>query len=478
MAEVLGRLPLALEHAAAYVLARGSSYGAYHRLFTERQNELWRRAEKPERYHATITTTWELAFDQVKQTPGAMDLLNLCCFLDPEGIPLDLIKQIATVETLHATSLRATVADELALEDALGALRRYSLMQRGASALNRQQNDNVLTLHRLVQAVARLQLGHELAKEWAAAAIELVTSDLPDWHHLHAWEAGPQLLPHMIAAGNFGAAVGLETERLAFLDNWSGFYLKFRGEYRTARPFYERSLALAEKVFGSEHSETAIRLNNLGLLLQAMGDLSAARPFYERALAIYEKALGSDHPDTASSLNNLGALLQAMGDLSAARPYFERALAIREKALGPDHPDTALSLNNLGMLLQASGDLPEARPYLERALAIREKALGPDHPATALSLNNLGALLHASGQSAEAVPYFERAYQIRLAALGDAHPDTAQSIWWLGVIAEESGNLEEAQANYSRAYTIFERALGPNHPTTQQVLSFLNGLNQ
>jgi tetratricopeptide (TPR) repeat protein len=427
LAEALGRLPLALEHAAAYVASKGSSYARYHQLFTTRHNELWQRAERPERYHATITTTWELAFDEIKKTPGALELLNLCCFLDPEGIPLDLIRQIAAlpVETLHATSLRAAVVDELALDDALGALRRYSLVQKAEGAL---------TLHRLVQAVARMQMGQELAQEWAAAAIELVATVLPDWHHLHAWDAGPQMLPHMIAAANLAAAAGLEIERLGFLDNWTGFYLRFRGEYRTAKPYYER------------------------------------------ALAIREKTLGPDHPDTAISLNNLGGLLQDMGDLAAARPYLERALDITEKALGPDHPDTVRSLNNLGGLLKTMGDLAAARPYYERALAITEKALSPDHPTTASSLNNLGSLLYASRKSAEAVPYFERAYQIRLAALGDAHPDTAQSIWWLGVIAESAGKIEEARTAYTQAHAIFERALGPNHPRTQQVFGFLNRL--
>jgi hypothetical protein len=196
LAEALGRLPLALEHAAAYVESKGSNYAKYHQLFTERQNELLQRAKKPERYHATITTTWELAFDEIKKTSGALELLNLCCFLDPEGIPLGLIKQMANVGAARCATLQAVVADELALDDALGALRQYSLMQR---------TDDELNMHRLVQAVARMQMDDELIQEWAATAIELVTSDLPDWHNLHAWDAGPQMLPHMIAAANLAA---------------------------------------------------------------------------------------------------------------------------------------------------------------------------------------------------------------------------------------------------------------------------------
>jgi tetratricopeptide (TPR) repeat protein len=93
----------------------------------------------------------------------------------------------------------------------------------------------------------------------------------------------------------------------------------------------------------------------------ALAAYSDARPYYERALAIREKMLGVDHPDTAESLSNLGGLLDSQGDLTGARSYLERALAIRETALGPDHPDVATSLSNLGYLLQAQGDLAGAR---------------------------------------------------------------------------------------------------------------------
>ncbi len=71
----------------------------------------------------------------------------------------------------------------------------------------------------------------------------------------------------------------------------------------------------------------------------AEGGYAGARGYYERALAINEKVLGDEHPDTARSLNNLGALLDTEGDYAGARGYFERALAIDEKVLGEEHPD-------------------------------------------------------------------------------------------------------------------------------------------
>ncbi len=497
LAKALGRLPLALEHAAAYMNSRQLDAAAYLGLYRQRRQELWQRATPPDDYHATITTTWEIAFAQARRTPGAADLLNLCCFLAPDDIPLKLLMEQADA---LPEELAAVLGDPLARDDALAALERYSLLQ---------QADGTLRLHRLVQEVARDRMGAERAQTWVEAALEWVYQVLPDWRRLHEWVDGGQFLAHMVRSIELAVELGLESKRLADLCNETGYYLHFRGAYAAARPYFERALAIREKALGPDHPDTAQSLNNLGALLKALGELAAARPYYERALAIREKALGPDHPDTAQSLNNLGALLDSLGELAAARPYYERALAIREKALGPDHPDTATSindlaglfqaigeykkamplrkrvleiytsklgenhpwtatsLNNLGFLLRAMGELAAARPYYERALAIREKALGPDHPDTARSLNNLGFLLQALGELAAARPYYERALAIREKALGPDHPDTAQSLNNLAVLAYYEGDKREAARLMRRALAIREQRLGANHPDTQ-----------
>ena len=90
--------------------------------------------------------------------------------------------------------------------------------------------------------------------------------------------------------------------------------------------------------------------NELGFHLDAVGQYAEAHPYYERALAIRERVLGPEHPDTAGSLNNLGALLQAQGDLAGAHSYFERALHILMARLGPNHALTQTVQRNLAAL--------------------------------------------------------------------------------------------------------------------------------
>src|SRR5262249_46768445 len=118
------------------------------------------------------------------------------------------------------------------------------------------------------------------------------------------------------------------------------------------------------KTVGPEHPQTAQCLENLGHIL-ARGDPRTARPLFERALAIFEKTLGAEHPRTARILNNLAHALDRLGDLAAARPLYERALTTYERVLGPEHRETAKARDNLALLL---GDLsePEAAWNLAR----------------------------------------------------------------------------------------------------------------
>ncbi|MFZ9649595.1 MAG: tetratricopeptide repeat protein, partial [Fluviibacter sp.] len=51
-------------------------------------------------------------------------------------------------------------------------------------------------------------------------------------------------------------------------------------------PAYQRSLAIKEKVFGLEHLEVALALNNLAFFYQNQNRLSEAEPLYLRSLAI------------------------------------------------------------------------------------------------------------------------------------------------------------------------------------------------
>jgi len=466
IAKELGDLPLALTLAGSFLFHYRNAItpAAYlsqlqNRSLLNHPSLQGRGASwSPTAHELHVGRTFALSYDRLKRTNPtdslALALLaRMACLAPGEPVPRDLL--LATQGLSEEDSEAVLTA-----EDALARLTGLGLVEEEARG--------ALTLHRLLQQFV-FQLDPDpqarVAVEAALLSKSIRLNDTGDPRHLLP------LQPHLRAV--IAAAWTREDERVAELCNEFGFHLRMIGNYSTARPYYEWSLAVWEKTLGNEHPHTAKVLNNLGGLLQDMGDFNGARPYFERALAIWEQTLGNEHPDTATGLSNLGVLLQAMGDLNGAKLYLKRSLAIREQTLGNEHPDTARAHNNLGYLLQDTGDLAGARPYYERALAIWEKVLGDKHPLTALSFNNLGSLLRDMGDFDRARPYMVRALAIREETLGDEHPDTATSLNNLGIVLQDMRDFNGARPYLERALAIKEKVLGPEHPQMARGLSNL-----
>jgi tetratricopeptide (TPR) repeat protein len=303
-----------------------------------------------ERFNDSSCAVVDVVIDQVRQTAGAAALLNLCCFLAAEDIPLALITE--TAAALDAASLPAELValakSKRRLDKAVAPLLRYSLATR---------QDNHLSLHRLVQTVARDQMPADTAQTWLTAAVELLNTAWPfDQYDMATWADSAQLLPQLLAVITLATQQKQETPAVADLNGQVGFYLKYTGNAIAAKPFYEQALTLDEKNFEPDHINIAYRLNNLSLLLHNLGDYAITRPLLERALQIYEKELGENHSYVGTLNNNLGQLLKALGDFDAARPFMERALAIFQATLGADHPSTKTVRNNLALLLAEMED--------------------------------------------------------------------------------------------------------------------------
>jgi tetratricopeptide (TPR) repeat protein len=466
--EAVGDLPLALALAGAYLGTTPHTPLARYRAALEQSvlahpsmHAEWLDEALPTQHIPSIVATFNLSYDRLNEdhpaAPTARRLFHRAGHLAPAPIARPLLVRLAADDPSAEPPPEAGLAADAALHR-LAAVGLIELLP-----------DGLARLHRLLAAYARARTA-DPADDQAVVEVALLAEmdAIGRLAHPSAWQPYIDHLRHATES-----AKSRTDEDAATLLNNLGYLLQEQGDYETARPLYERALAIREQELDPAHPATAQSLNNLAALLYAQGDYGAARPLYERAMAIYVQALGPTHPTTAYSLNNLAELLRAQGDYEAARPLYERALAIREQALGPFHPDTAGSLNNLAELLCDQGDYGAARPLYERALAIDEQALGPVHPATATSLNNLAWLLKAQGDYEAARPLYERALAIREQALGPDHPATATSLSNLAVLLYAQEDYEGARPLYERALAIREQALGFTHPDTAQSLDNL-----
>jgi tetratricopeptide (TPR) repeat protein len=470
----LGRLPLALEQAAAWLDRSQMAGQEYLELLRSRAVDLYARGQSD-----TIAKLWEISIDRITaENPAAVQLLGLCAYLAPEPVPLDLFTGHAG---LLAEPLSSAAVDQVAFGEAIAVLVDYSLAKRTPSGLQ---------LHRLVQAAIRAgndspaprppapQKGFHRwlrrrpgpAMDSLAVALRLLRADAPARIQgvPQAWPRWAVLLPHVLAATGHadrarkrpGPTVMPDVARL--LDR-AGAYLHVQARLIDAGALRERALAITEADYGPDHPDVAIRLNNLALILQALGQPEKALPLQQRALAIDKAARGPDHPHVATALNNLALILQDLGQLEKALPLQQRALAIDEAAYGPDHLDVAADLNNLALILRVLGQPEKALPLQERALVITEGAYGSDHPAVATDLNTLAQTVQDLGQLEQARPLRERALAIAEAAYGPDDPAVAIRLNNLAQILQDLGQLEKALPLQQRALAIDETAYVPDH---------------
>src|SRR5262249_5494753 len=123
--------------------------------------------------------------------------------------------------------------------------------------------------------------------------------------------------------------------------------------------------------------EVAVNLHNLAALRHAQskrrvkGAREEAEQLYRRALAIKEKLFGADHPDVALTLNNLAAFYKSQKSYAEAEPLYQRPLAIFEQRLGASHPHVPICLDNYAQLLRAMKRTEEARALEARAKLLR-----------------------------------------------------------------------------------------------------------
>ena len=488
LAEALGRLPLALDHAAAYCKRTQMQFADY----ATKASSLIAAAPRGAGYPRSVAVTFDLAITEaVAQCQAAETLMAYLAQCAPERIPMTLVE--------------GAVEDEAERMKALTALAEVSLLKHDPF----EDGSPAVTVHRLVQAVARARSeANGLAQDAVGGLIARLVATYPTevYRDPESWPLCAKFTPHLLARRQAGP----DDASVSALLGRAGGYFHGRGAYSQAAPLLRDALAISRKgarprasQYGGEPQQSRAPAPGPGRLcggaaaLRARAGDSTRRcsapsiPIRRRASTTSpacsmtratlrgrgrsssahwrysEKVLGSEHPSTAMSLNNLAGLLMDQGDFAGARPLYERALAIREKVLGPEHPATAASLNNLACLLHDQGDLAGARPLYERALAIHEKALGPEHPNTATSLSNLARVLRDTGHANEAEPLFQRAIAVGEKVRGRDHPQTQRYASHYARLLVQTGRTSEALTVAQVALATYEAAFGLNHLWTK-----------
>ena len=324
--DMLGRLPLALDQAGAYIEETGCMVPDYIALWrTQRARLLQRRgalathAPSPEHPDPVAST---LSIDRVQTTnPAAADLLHCCAFLHPDHIPISLF-----IEGGHelGPTLRKLAAHPVAVDEAVQTLRSYSLLHRDPAT-------QTLSLHRLVQAVLLDRMGKTQYRRWFERVVKSGMCVFPDPTEIITW---PTCKVYTFTV-NFLLEIALlqkiNNRNFALLCNRAGVYLHYRGRYAAAEPRFQYAVSALEALHGPVHTELASVLSSFADCSLEMSKYERAESFYLRALHLNEQILGIDHPDMAMVMENYVYLLHKTQRDAEAAALESRAQAIRTK---------------------------------------------------------------------------------------------------------------------------------------------------
>ena len=295
----LGGLPLALDHAAAYIEKKHLTLQAYLDLFRKYKLRLFSDTQPHINYHYTVAITWQIFLEKIIGE-ATRQLLYLSAFLDSDHISKQLFS--AGVAVLPRPLAKA-VTNEISFNKMLTELNTYSLIQ--------WNEDDLWSINSLLQEVIRESLAKERAG-WAECVLKLLCHVYNfDYFQPKTWEKAGQVIPHMQAAIETAVSLQIDNVRSGWIYNEIGVYFNFQGRYKEAEPLYQRALEIYERVLGSDHPDTATTLSNLADLYDCQGRYEKAESLYQRALEILIKVLGKEHPNTQTCLKNLAKLHQS-----------------------------------------------------------------------------------------------------------------------------------------------------------------------
>jgi predicted ATPase/DNA-binding CsgD family transcriptional regulator len=240
-------------------------------------------------------------------------------------------------------------------------------------------------------------------------------------------------------------------------------FWQVRGYLREGRAWLDRLLTTAgaaERTIGRARA-----LNAIGFLTFLQGDYDTAQPLLEESLAI-RRAL-NDRQGIVESLTNLGLLLRCRGRTAEARLLFEEALGV-SRALG-DRAWEARTLNKLARLVFYEGDHAAARALHEESLA-RGRQAGNTWDI-AIALGDLGDVSHALGDDAAARGLYAQSLAV-WQELGDER-GIAQGLEGVAILAAATSRPEQAVRLLGAAHAMRERITEPSSPSRRASLERL-----
>ncbi|MFD7462699.1 MULTISPECIES: NB-ARC domain-containing protein [unclassified Streptomyces] len=306
----LGCLPLAVEQAAAYCAEAGITADEYAELLARYPERMFASAAEGGSSERTVARVWRVTLDRLADTPLAGVVLRTVAWWAPDGIPRAYLEPLGSPPEVT---------------DAIRRLAAHSMISL--------HDDGTISVHRLVQAVARSE--GEVYADRAARLLAGAGLHLGDAADEERW------LTHLEALASCTRPEN-DAEGAAMLFWPGGIRYAHRDAVHAIR-LSERALAAAERACGSRHALTVAVRAGLAQACRAAGDGERAIELLERNVTEHVRAFGRRDPRTFEARNEVIEQLVRSGRARSALAPAARNARKAERVLGRDAQQAILA---------------------------------------------------------------------------------------------------------------------------------------
>ena len=450
LATALGHLPIAVEHAAAYLAETGQPVDDYLSRFGENAHQLL--SQQLSEFPAPVSATW--AMSAALLTADAQHLFNLCAFFSPEPIAMEIFLQYA-----HA------VSDPAGLREFLSSTSRF---RAAASQLHRLSLAKVdgardqIQMHRVVQAVTRGRLqqdGSDVFQAYRSAVEALLAESNPGNPDRGINDAAYDLsLQHLESNRSFLNTTNSGLRQL-IIDQVRRLHL--RGGHVEAVQFGQDALRVWRDRHGPDDLQVLTLAVEVAIALRLDGHAADARQLTLDTLTRLREHYGERHQATLLCANNRGADLRARGQFGESLDLDKSLLPNFELVFGPDHERTLNVQNNLAEDYRRLGRFQEALDTDQRTFRGRLRTLGPNDLRTLFSHDAMARDLRSLGLYQESLDIARRVVGAFAAASGRENPDWLNARTGFAVALRKAGyywdSLRESETWSSGTVTTWGR---------------------
>lgn len=455
LAAELDYLPIAIDHAAAYLTETARPVDEYLTRFRQNAHNLLTEQHGYSDPHAHVSGTWALSNELL--TADARHLFNLCAFFSPEPIAAKLFLQDTT-----------GIDDPAGLAEFLSSSSRFHAAASQLHRLSLAKVDgarDLIQMHRVVQAVTQGRLHEDHIDQFHAyrAAVDALlaesnpgnpdksggdaTYDLSLQHlesdHRFLFTANPALRDLIIDQVRRLHLRGAHAEAMQFGQDALGVWRERHGEddLRVLTMAVEVAVAMYRGGRVADAHELIRRIQpflqpysdgegyKVSLLCETIyGAVLRARSQFREALNLdldilpkFEAAFGETHERTLNVRNNIAFDYRQLGQFRMALKTDERTYEDRCGILGLTDPLTLHSHNAVARDLRGLGEYQRSLDIAREVWNEFEAVGGRENTHWLRACEGFATALRKAGHHWDALQQREHVLQRYRDYLGDEH---------------------------------------------------------